>query len=91
MRSLESAAPSRYDDAMNRVTGRVQGGRLRVDLPCRFPEGTEVELTFADAGDDLDPRERRALHAAITKAWASVKRGDLRSPDALKAQLSRPR
>ena len=76
---------------MDRVKGLVRGGRLQVDLPCKLPEGTEVELTFADGGDDLTPRERRALHAALRKAWADVRTGNLRSPARLRAKLSRRR
>ena len=74
--------------AASRFTGRVRGGRLRVDVPCRFAEGTTLELTLADPGDDLDRRERQALHAAIRRAWASVQQGKWRTVGSLKSRLA---
>jgi hypothetical protein len=60
---------------------------LVVDEPTMFPDGTEIELTVADAGDDLDAEEREALHAALDRAWASAQAGNLRPADDLIAKL----
>ena len=56
----------------------VQGGRLRLDEPSSLAEGTVLELVLDDEGDDLDAAERRALHNAISRAWASAKSGRIR-------------
>lgn len=75
---------------MQALKGRVRQGRLVVDEPTTFPEGTEIELTLVDAGDDLDEAEREALHAALDRAWASAQAGSLRPAGDLIAKL-RPR
>lgn len=65
----------------------VKNGRLVVDEPTSLPEGTVLDLTVDDEGDDLDDGERQALLAAITKAWASAKAGRLRTVDAIIDEL----
>jgi hypothetical protein len=60
---------------MNALKARVRQGRLVVQEPVDFPEGTELELTIADPGDDLDEAERNALHEALSRAWESTKAG----------------
>jgi len=55
---------------------RVQGGRIRFDEPVDLPEGTEVEVTVTDAGDDLDDAERARLHAALELAAGELSRGE---------------
>jgi len=56
----------------------VRGGRLRLDEPSPLAEGTILDLVLDDGGDDLDATERRALHDAISRAWASAKSGRAR-------------
>jgi len=46
-----------------------------VDEPTTLPEGTEIDLTTVETGDDLDDEERAALHAALGEAWASAQAG----------------
>ena len=55
-----------------------RGGRLRADEPGSLGDGTVPELVLDDEGDDLDANERRALHDAISMAWASAKSGRIR-------------
>lgn len=69
------------------VRGRVRAGRLVVDEPVDLPDGTEVELTLADAGDELDDDDRAALHAAIVRGHAQIERGEYVSADAVLAEL----
>lgn len=66
-----------YHEGMNTLKARVCNGRLALDEPTDLPEGTEVELTVADDGDDLDAEERAALHSALEEAWASVCAGEM--------------
>ena len=58
-----------------------------VEEPVEFPEGTELELTIADPGDDLDEGERAALHAALDRAWESAKAGKGRPAEDLIREL----
>ena len=53
----------------------VRNGRLVIDEPTELPEGTELDLVVNDAGDDLSPEEREALHAALARAWKQVTEG----------------
>jgi hypothetical protein len=72
---------------MNALKARVRKGRLVVEDPVEFPEGTELELTIADPGDDLDDAERAALHEALAKAWESAKAGRSRPAEELIKEL----
>lgn len=67
----------------------VQGGRLRLDEPSSLAEGTILELVLDDEGDDLDATERRALHDAISAAWASAKSGRVRPAQVVIDELRR--
>ena len=55
--------------------------------PMDFPEGTVLELTITDPGDDLDDSERAALHRALPAAWASAREGCLQPAEVLLAKL----
>jgi hypothetical protein len=68
----------------------VKDGRLRLDEPSKFPEGTEFDLTIADFGDELDEQKRAALHAALKDAWASARGGDVQPAGALLKYLQDP-
>lgn len=61
---------------MQTLKARVQNGRLVLNEPTEFPEGTVLDLTVADDGDDLDEEERAALHAALDDSWASAQAGN---------------
>ena len=67
----------------------VRGGRLRLDEPSSLAEGTILDLVLDDGGDDLDATERRALHDAISRAWASAKSGRVRPAQAVIDELRR--
>jgi hypothetical protein len=60
------------------VRAHVKRGRLVVDEPTSLPDGTVLDLVVDDEGDDLDAREREALHAAITRSWGEAKAGKVR-------------
>ncbi|MEW6743992.1 MAG: hypothetical protein AB1486_14670 [Planctomycetota bacterium] len=58
---------------MSQLRAKVKNGRLIVDEPASLPEGTVLDLVLDDEGDDLDDEGRRALDAAIARAWESAK------------------
>ena len=66
---------------------RVRSGRLVLDEPVDLPDGTEVELTVADRGDDLTDEERMKLHAALERSWQQAQAGEGRSGDEVIADL----
>ena len=55
----------------------VKGGQLVVEGEVSLPEGTEVELSVSDPGDELEEQERAALHLAPQEAWESARKGHL--------------
>ena len=62
---------------MKTLKARVADGRMKLDVPTKLPEGTVLELTVADPGDDLGPAERKELHEAIEAGLESLKTGRL--------------
>jgi len=60
---------------------RVESGRLRVDVPTRLPEGTEVDLLPLDPGDWLTPEDRAALHRALLASQEDVDHGRMVDAD----------
>ncbi|MCC7386206.1 MAG: hypothetical protein IT384_30465 [Deltaproteobacteria bacterium] len=64
---------------MKTFEARVVKGKLVIDQPSPYPDGTIVRLLVADLDDDgedeLDDEERAALHAALDKSWKSAKAG----------------
>ena len=72
---------------MDALRARVTQGRLVVEEPVEFPEGTVLELAIVDPGDDLDEAERAALHAALSKGWESAKAGEGRPAEELIQKL----
>jgi hypothetical protein len=72
------------------LKARVRGGRLVLDEPIDLPEGSEVDLVPADAGDDLDDADRARLDAAIDRAAARVRAGQGISADEVFARLGIP-
>ncbi|HXJ33062.1 MAG TPA: hypothetical protein VMS22_03410 [Candidatus Eisenbacteria bacterium] len=72
---------------MQTLKARVRAGRLVLDEPTRLPEGTEIELTTTERGDDLDAQERAALHTALADAWQSATRGETKPAKQLATKL----
>ena len=72
---------------MRILKARVQNGHLVIEQPVSLPEGTELDLTVADPGDDLDDAERAELHAALADAWASARAGNVRPAEELLREL----
>ena len=72
---------------MNTLRAQVRHGRLVMDEPTELPEGTVLELTAADPGDDLDDEERAALHDALAKSWEQARAGKLIPAEEVLAQL----
>ncbi|MGZ5429147.1 MAG: hypothetical protein ACXWFS_09070 [Thermoanaerobaculia bacterium] len=62
---------------MDTIRAEVKNGRLVVDAPTSLPEGTTLELTIADEGDDLGEVERAALHAALDESFRQAKHGEV--------------
>ncbi len=74
---------------MLKLKGQVHQGRLKLDEPYDAPDGTEVDLTVIDEGDELDENERARLHAAIARSHDEAQRGDLVPADDVLAKLRR--
>jgi len=72
---------------MSGFRAKVKAGRLILDQPTSLPDGTTLDLVLDDEGDDLSPQERKALNAAIAKAWNSAKAGKLRPAGELIREL----
>ena len=69
----------------------VRGGRLVLDEPVDLPEGSEVELTMVERGDDLDDEDRARLHEALHAAAAETKAGLAIDADEVLRALRDPR
>ena len=57
------------------LRGHVESGRIIVDEPMDFPDGTEVEIAVAD-DDDMTPEERAELDASIDRGLEQAARGE---------------
>jgi hypothetical protein len=66
---------------MPALKAQVRQGRLVMDEPTEFPEGTIVELVAVGGVDDLDDESRARLGAVLDEALADeggdVDAGDL--------------
>ena len=60
----------RYRRSMHALRAQVRRGRLVMDEPTEFPEGTVIEMIAVGGGDDLDDDARAELHAAIDDGLA---------------------
>ena len=69
------------------LRARVRHGRIVLDEPTDLPEGTELELVVADGGDDLDDKERAALHRELELAMDDVDAGRVVSEEEVRAKL----
>jgi len=76
---------------MSPLQARVKNGRLQLDEPTTLPDGTVIDLVADDAGDDLSPEERLALHDALTASWQSAEAGQLRPASEVLDELRRKR
>jgi hypothetical protein len=72
---------------MSALRARVHGGRLILDEPTSFPEGTVIDLVVAD-NDDLDGEERARLDEALEVSLASAREGTI-DADELLAEIAR--
>lgn len=68
---------------MSRLRAHARDGRLILDEPTALPEGTVLDLVVDDEGDDLEPAEREALHAAIDRAMESVLAGRVQAAETI--------
>ena len=69
----------------------VRGGRLILDEPINLPDGSEVELTLVESGDDLDDEDRARLHEALHAAAAETAAGLAIDADEVLRALRDPR
>lgn len=58
-----------------------------LDEPTELPEGTEVMLTVADEGEDLDDEERARLHESLRRSMAQARAGKLIDADEVIGKL----
>lgn len=72
---------------MNQLRARVEGGGLILDEVTALPEGTVLDLVIGDEGDDLNDKEREALHAALTRSWESIEEGRVRPASGILPEL----
>jgi hypothetical protein len=63
---------------MSAFRARVENGRLILDEPTTFPDGTVIDLVADDEGDDLTAQERRRLHESLSVSWTSAEARRLR-------------
>ena len=70
---------------------RVENGKIVGEAPPGLPEGTELELSLADPGDDMTEEELAELNRALEASWRSVKEGRLRpAEDVISDLRSKP-
>jgi hypothetical protein len=76
-----SSPPPSEEEALKTwtVTARVKNGRLVLDEPTTLPEGTELELSLYDPGDDLSEEERADLLAHLDESLAQLEAGEVLS------------
>jgi hypothetical protein len=60
---------------MKTLKAVVEGGRLKLNEPTKFPEGTVLKLVLADDPVNLEAPEHRELSEAVEKSWAEVEAG----------------
>jgi hypothetical protein len=73
---------------MKAIRAKVVNGKLIVETPVSFPEGTELQLQIADeAEDDLDEAESAALDASLARGLDEMKAGKTRPADELIKKL----
>jgi len=80
---------------MHALKTRVENGRIKLDEPTDLPEGKLVELVpldevFLGGGDDLDDKERAALHRELEASMAEADAGELVDFDVVLAELRSP-
>jgi hypothetical protein len=74
---------------MNALSAHVHHGRLLMDEPTEFPEGTVIELVAVGGGDLLDDAERAELHAAIDEGLAESDEDGIDAADLISELRSR--
>lgn len=75
---------------MHALKAQVRHGRLVMDEPTEFPEGTEIELVAVGGWDDLDDEARAKLHAAIDEGLAARDEEGVDAADLIAELRSRP-
>ena len=58
---------------MNALKAHVENGRVVLDEPMDFPDGTVLRVVAVADGDDLDDAERAELHEAIREGLEDMK------------------
>ncbi|WP_437572062.1 hypothetical protein [Sorangium sp. So ce542] len=67
---------------MSALRAKVRGGRLVLDEPTSFAEGTVLDLVVAH-DDDLDDAERAHLDEALEASLASARQGTIEADELL--------
>ena len=80
-----------YSNCRSLLRAGVEQGRLVLNEPTTWPEGTVVDLVADEEGDDLSDDERRALYDALSSSWRSAEAGRLRPASAILDELRQRR
>jgi hypothetical protein len=72
---------------MANLKARIENGKIVGDAPPGLEDGTELELSIADPGDDMTEEDLERLNRALEEAWRSVKAGNVRLADDVLADL----
>jgi hypothetical protein len=57
----------------------VQGGRVIIEEPVGYPDGTELELEVVEsAHGELDEAELAELDESLERSWEDIKAGRIR-------------
>ncbi len=76
------------DERINEtLRARVENGRLFLNEPTTFAEGTVLDLVADDEDDNLTDEERRVLHAALAGSWNSARAGKVRPASEILGEL----
>ena len=63
---------------MQAIKVRVESGRIVGEAPKGIPDGTELDLCFADPDDGLTEGQLAELNAALEAGWQSMQAGRVR-------------
>ncbi len=70
--------------SMKAIRAKVVNGKLVIETPVSFPEGTEIDLQIADeAEEQLDETEAAALDSSLARGLDELKAGKTRPADEL--------
>ena len=72
---------------MGKLKAVVRNGRVAVDEPVDYPEGTVLDLEISEPEDELDAEELARLDAALERLRADIAAGRTISAEDLIREL----